>query len=89
MKKTIYHCSSKIIEKPMFGVGKKQNDYGLGFYCTQELDLAKEWGVSKDCDGFVNIYTIENSELSVLDLTSSNFSILRWLSILLENRTCS
>lgn len=71
----------------MFGVGKKQNDYGLGFYCTQELDLAKEWGVSKDCDGFVNIYTIENSELSVLDLTSSNFSILHWLSILLENRT--
>lgn len=87
MKKTIYHGSSKIIEKPMFGVGKKQNDYGLGFYCTQELDLAKEWGVSKDCDGFVNIYTIENSELSVLDLTSSNFSILHWLAILLENRT--
>lgn len=44
MIKTIYHGSNKIIEKPLFGFGKTYNDYGLGFYCTEVLDMAKEWG---------------------------------------------
>ena len=52
MLKKIYHGSNKIIEKPLFGFGKIHNDYGLGFYCTEVLDMAKEWGVSKDNDGF-------------------------------------
>lgn len=38
----LYHESEKIIENPIFGVGKKNNDFGLGFYCTQSNDLAKE-----------------------------------------------
>ena len=86
MKKTIYHGSNKIIEKPLFGFGKLKNDYGLGFYCTEELDMAKEWGVSKDADGYANIYKIETKGLTVLDLNSSKYTILHWLSVLLENR---
>lgn len=56
MKHKLYHGSSKIIKKPMFGVGKRYNDYGLGFYCTESLDMAKEWGVSENNDGFANCY---------------------------------
>ena len=41
MKHKLYHGSSKIIKAPMFGVGKRYNDYGLGFYCTESLDMAK------------------------------------------------
>lgn len=48
MKKILYHGSEKIIEKPVYGFGKAYNDYGLGFYCTEELDMAKEWGVSRE-----------------------------------------
>ena len=29
---TIYHGSAQIIEKPSFGKGKKNNDFGFGFY---------------------------------------------------------
>lgn len=86
MKKTIYHGSNKIIEKPLFGYGKVKNDYGLGFYCTEELDMAKEWGVSKDADGYANIYKIDTKDLTVLDLNSDEYTILHWLSVLLENR---
>ena len=50
----IYHGSSKIIEKPLFGYGKTWNDYGPGFYCTQEKDLAKEWAVSEGTNGYSN-----------------------------------
>lgn len=30
MKKTIYHGSDHIIEKPQYGYGKPYNDYGVG-----------------------------------------------------------
>lgn len=87
MIKTIYHGSSKIIEKPLFGVGKAYNDYGLGFYCTENIDMAKEWGVSKNLNGYANAYKIETDGLSILDLNSSDFTILHWLSVLVENRS--
>lgn len=86
MLKTIYHGSEKIIEKPRFCFGKSYNDYGLGFYCTEVLDMAKEWGVSHDHDGFANIYQIETDGLSMLNLNSSEYTVLHWISVLLENR---
>lgn len=39
----LYHDSEKIVETPQFGAGNPRNDYGLGVYCTQNLELAKEW----------------------------------------------
>ena len=36
---TIYHGSSLILEKPIFGKGKVHNDYGRGFYCTESLGM--------------------------------------------------
>ena len=39
----IYHGSQQIIETPKFGIGRKYNDYGQGFYCTENIELAKEW----------------------------------------------
>ena len=68
MIKTIYHGSEKIIEKPRFGYGKPYNDYGMGFYCTESIEMAKEWGSSKNRDGFANIYQIETDGLSVFNL---------------------
>ena len=43
MKVNIFHGSPSIIEKPVFGYGKPYNDYGLGFYCTYSLEMAKEF----------------------------------------------
>ena len=86
MKKTIYHGSEKIIEKPIFGYGKKYNDYGLGFYCTDSLELAKEWSVDSDRNGFANEYEIETAGLNILNLNGEAFCILHWLTILLKNR---
>ena len=86
MTKTIFHGSAQVIRKPVFGYGKAYNDYGLGFYCTEDIDLAKEWSVDEGRDGFANRYEIEMSGLEVLDLSSSGFCILHWLSVLLANR---
>ena len=85
-KLTVYHGSSNVIEIPKFGAGKPYNDYGLGFYCTESIELAKEWACSVESDGFANQYTLDMSGLSVLQLTNGEYHILNWLAVLLENR---
>lgn len=85
-KLTIYHGSSKIIERPDFGTGNPHNDYSLGFYCTESMELAKEWASSTETDGFANQYQLNLTGLSTLSLTSGDYHILNWLSVLLENR---
>ena len=82
----LYHGSDHIIERPEFGAGKKHNDYGRGFYCTENIELAKEWAVSEDADGYVNKYSIDTSRLSILDINSEQYTMLHWLGILLKNR---
>ena len=52
----LFHGSDHIVERPMFGKGWKNNDYGLGFYCTESVELAKEWAVDIDRDGYANQY---------------------------------
>jgi hypothetical protein len=86
MVRNIFHGSDHIIEKPIFGQGKPYNDYGLGFYCTESIDMAKEWAVGESSNGFANCYTINCKALSILNLCNKEYSILHWLTILLENR---
>lgn len=89
MKKlTLYHGSISVIEKPIFGEGKDYNDYGRGFYCTENIELAKEWAcVDNQTNGFVNQYELELNGLRILDLTSREYSILNWMAVLVKYRT--
>lgn len=64
----IYHGSVQIIEKPQYGAGRKDNDYGLGFYCTEDIELAKEWAASDERGGFVNCYEVEEDGMFFLNL---------------------
>ena len=94
--RTIYHGSVKIIEQPQYGAGRKDNDYGLGFYCTEDMELAKEWAASDERGGFVNCYEVEEDGMCFLDLQqipeeSGSYSaqermILQWMALLVDNR---
>ena len=88
-KITIYHGSEKIIENPIFGGGKRNNDFGFGFYCTESEELAKEWAVSSLRDGFSNRYTLNTEYLKILNLNSPAYTILNWIAILVEHRLFS
>lgn len=85
-KITLFHGSEKIIETPTFGMGRKNNDFGLGFYCTESEKLAKEWAVSSLRDGFSNRYTLDTESLNILNLNSPEFTILNWIAVLVEHR---
>lgn len=84
--KNLFHGSVSVLEHPVFGQGKAYNDYGLGFYCTEHIELAKEWACASNQDGYANHYQLVMDGLSVLNLNSDNYTILNWLAILLENR---
>ncbi len=83
---TLFHGSEKIVEVPTFGEGKKTNDFGLGFYCTESEGLAKEWAVSSLRDGFSNRYTLDTEFLNILNLNSPDYTILNWIAILVDHR---
>lgn len=87
MNLTLYHGSQRRIERPIYGFGNAANDYGMGFYCTESLDLACEWAVDAARDGFANEYHIDTEGLDILNLKSPEYSELQWLAILLQNRT--
>ena len=86
---TIYHGSKQVVEVPTFGLGRKNNDFGLGFYCTESNALAKEWAVSSLRDGFSNRYTLETEYLNILNLNSPDYTILNWMAVLVEHRLFS
>ena len=86
---TVYHGSKQIAEVPTFGLGRRNNDFGLGFYCTESIDLAKEWAVSSLSDGFANRYTLDTEYLNILNLNSPDYTILNWMAVLVNHRLFS
>jgi len=86
---TIFHGSQHIVEVPTFGLGRKNNDFGLGFYCTESNDLAKEWAISSLSNGFSNRYTLDMEYLNILNLNSPEYTILNWIAVLVEHRLFS
>lgn len=86
---TIYHGSERIVETPTFGLGKKNNDFGLGFYCTESDALAREWAVSSLRNGFSNRYLLDTEYMKVLNLNSPDYTILNWIAVLVEHRLFS
>ncbi|WP_278567608.1 DUF3990 domain-containing protein [Amedibacillus dolichus] len=82
----LYHGSNEKIENPVFGKGKAYNDYGRGFYCSEHIELAKEWSCNEGVDGFANRYELDTSGLKILNLSSEEYTILHWLALLVENR---
>ena len=90
MERIIYHGSEFIIEKPLYGKGNIHNDYGLGFYCCSNKELAKEWAARKSGHGYINRYKIRDDRLEILDLTKPPHNdVLYWVALLMHNRELS
>ena len=85
-KMKLFHGSINIIEKPEYGKGKSYNDYGLGFYMTEDIELAKEWAVDKYHDGYANEYELDLTNLKILNIIKEG-NVLNWIALLLKNRS--
>ena len=90
MERTLYHGSEFVIRNPEYGKGNVHNDYGLGFYCCTNKELAKEWAAKRTGRGFVNSYSFRDDNLRILDLTKPPFNnVLYWVALLINNRELS
>lgn len=90
MKRVLYHGSEFIIKEPVYLKGNAHNDYGLGFYCTTNKELAKEWAAKRSGKGYINKYFLRDDNLKILDLTKPPFNdVLYWVSLLMHNRELS
>ena len=86
-KVTLYHGSPELVEQPLLAKGKLTNDYGQGFYCTENLELAMEWASAGNNNGVANCYEFDTDGLSILNLSAPQFNILHWLALLMKYRT--
>ena len=86
MEITIYHGSEKVIDNPIWGYGREDNDYGQGFYCTEDPELAKEWAAVTEKGGFLNTYSLTTDRLKTLRLQAPEYNMLNWMALLLYNR---
>ena len=68
--------------------GNPNNDYGLGFYCTENIELAKEWSCTNmKFNGYSNSYEIDLNKYKILDLRKEDYTVLNWIAILLNFRS--
>lgn len=44
-RQTLYHGSTVVVEHPLVGIGRKDLDFGPGFYLTPLYDQASRWAV--------------------------------------------
>lgn len=84
--KILYHGSDKIVNSPRYGVGKADNDYGSGFYTTEDINSAKEWAVinGQEESNVCNRYEIDLEGLNVLHL--DDYGTLAWIAEVISNR---
>lgn len=82
----LYYGADRMVEKPIYNYGNPSNDYGLGFYLTNDKEIAKLWA-SRYANGYLLTYDIDFKVLQICNLQSSNEKeVLTWLSILVANR---
>ena len=90
MKKILYHGSRYSIKEPIYGfTSGMEQDFGPGFYCTEDEALGKEWASRERYSGINNKYELEIDGLKILDLTNEEYSVLNWLAILFHFKKSS
>ena len=81
----LYHGSNKIIQTPQYGSGKEDNDYGKGFYTTEDRDKANAWAVvNGNDDAICNQYELDINGLNILRL--NDYGVLAWTAEVISHR---
>ena len=61
---TLYHGSNVTVEHPLVNIGRRDLDFGPGFYLTPIAEQASKWAarirtIRKASQAVVNIYEVE------------------------------
>ncbi|MCM1127364.1 MAG: DUF3990 domain-containing protein [Lachnospiraceae bacterium] len=77
----VYHGSGMEVKKPSLEYGRYDADFGIGFYVTQDYEMAEKWAAIKKTS-VINVY-----ELDLDNLNGIEFGLDKsWLDFIVQNR---
>ena len=90
VSQALYHGSNAIVEQPLVDIGRKDLDFGPGFYLTPLFEQASKWAVRiktirRAGQAIVNIYEFtqpQNSNIKRFDAYNKE-----WLDFIVDSRT--
>ena len=82
-----YYGADCLVIRPEFNKGNPSNDYGLGFYLTENKELAKLWASKFENGGYLIEYDVDVEKLKILHLaTIEDQDVLTWIYLLISHR---
>ena len=84
----LFHGSDHTVERPQYGFGKTDNDYGSGFYTTEVYERAAEWAMLfGNKMAVVNRYYLDTNGLEIFNL--DELGPLAWIAEVVSHRGVS
>ena len=82
-----FYGADSLVIKPEFNKGNPSNDYGLGFYLTENKEMARLWATKFNHDGYLIEYDVDIKGLNILTLNGiSDEEVLKWITLLVVHR---
>ncbi len=67
MKITVYHGGTEVVINPICGFGRKNLDFGQGFYVTNIKEQASKWAIAistkRQAKALINIYQLDRDTI--------------------------
>lgn len=90
----IYHGSNIVVAEPLALAGRRNLDFGRGFYVTRIKSQAQKWAIlvasrkAKDSQSIVSIYNCNEIEMIAAGYVYKNFPIydIEWLEFVVACR---
>lgn len=87
----VYHGSTEIVRNPLVDVGRKNFDFGQGFYVTDLKEQAVSWAMrpmNNEKPKYVNVYDLDlgGANKSGFKIKSFNSYDEEWLEFVVRNR---
>ena len=80
----LFHTGYQIIEKPDVHYGRKNADFGQGFYLSDNEEFSKRWArIRKGTTTYLNRYELDLKDLQVKYLSRND----QWFKYIYNNRS--
>ena len=89
----LYHGSTVVVKQPNIRIGRKNTDFGKGFYTTTDFDQAARWARIRSRRAgsevaIVSVYEIDDNLLQNKDFNIMEYhrATEQWLNFVVNNR---
>ena len=89
----LYHGSTVVVKQPTIRIGRKNTDFGKGFYTTTDFDQAASWARIRSKRAGTDVAIVSVYEIDDNILQNKDFNIMeyhrateQWLNFVVNNR---